>query len=302
MKIKFLYTKVVVLLFFVTSSIDAQVTIGMDKEPPVAAILNLQTQEDTNGVTSTKGGLLMPRVELVSLETLEPFIVGTPSETNKSVHKGLVVYNIGGNGISAGQYFWNGDKWENLVTDATPLAVKTNGIYALENDVLALNLLTGYDKMFLGEGNYLSFGTYNPLTKKHEVVINEDGAYAFSFNILAEVPVTAGYLASHVCTYIGIFCNSTPSNVNMIECMEQQQEIVRSTTNVTTTEIRRYTINTTLSVNLKRGDVITFKTGCYCNDVANTSNYFWKESIMKGKYAGATSTSSDVSYMTYWKL
>jgi hypothetical protein len=102
------------------TSAYAQVTIGTNIAPQKAALLELATQQaDADNVTSTKGGLVMPRVKLVSATTLEPFITTTdPDWQNnastkiKEKHTGLVVYNLTVNTtFSQGLYVWDGAEW-----------------------------------------------------------------------------------------------------------------------------------------------------------------------------------------------
>lgn len=94
--------------------LHSQVTIGSGSEPSSAALLDLKTQDDpTGGITSTSGGLLLPRVKLINLDDLEPFIAGGGSSTDKMINKGLLVYNITDNTIfKPGQYTWDGAKWQ----------------------------------------------------------------------------------------------------------------------------------------------------------------------------------------------
>ena len=87
--------------FFI--KLSAQVTIGSDQVPAKAALLDLKSQPaDANNVTSKTGGLGLPRVQLKSKSTLEPFI---PNDDNfqsnvdkiKDLHIGLTVYNLTNN-------------------------------------------------------------------------------------------------------------------------------------------------------------------------------------------------------------
>ncbi len=95
--------------------ISAQVTIGMGAAPARAGLLQIKDQTaDANNVTCTKGGLILPRVSLVNLQTLEPFI--SPSdvkyESEKSENVGLLVYNISKvNQFTPGLYLWDGERW-----------------------------------------------------------------------------------------------------------------------------------------------------------------------------------------------
>lgn len=78
----------------------AQVTIGSTAAPDKAKLLQIESS----------GGLGLPRVQLVSLTTLQPFITGTLSTDDKKAHVGLMAYNIAGT-IAKGVYVWDGDKW-----------------------------------------------------------------------------------------------------------------------------------------------------------------------------------------------
>ncbi|MDR1091984.1 MAG: hypothetical protein LBL79_12990, partial [Prevotella sp.] len=99
----------------------AQVTIGSGKVPSRAALLEIKDQDpDSQNVTSTKGGLALPRVSLLDPATLEPFIARTdPDWTNlatqadlKKNHIGLMVYNLStASTFTKGIYVWTGDKW-----------------------------------------------------------------------------------------------------------------------------------------------------------------------------------------------
>lgn len=110
----------------VTIKTRAQVTIGSDKAPAQAAILELKTQDaDAQNVTSQMGGLGLPRVQLLNKTTLEPFI---PNDANfnsnagkvKDLHVGLTVYNLTSNlstendlnkRFRQGIYVWDGNQW-----------------------------------------------------------------------------------------------------------------------------------------------------------------------------------------------
>ncbi|MDH6358696.1 hypothetical protein [Parabacteroides sp. PF5-9] len=88
--------------------LSAQITVGSDNLPDKAKLLQI---EET-------GGLGLPRVELVNIKTLEPFISTTSTDwtTNlaktKMKHAGLMVYNIKVQpGLRKGIYVWDGEKW-----------------------------------------------------------------------------------------------------------------------------------------------------------------------------------------------
>lgn len=116
---------IIILIFLlfgaITSKIQAQITVGSGYAPEKAALLDIKTQEaDATNITSTKGGLGLPRVKLVSLQTLEPFIDTTdPDWVNdattkiKQKHTGLVVYNLETeNNFTQDVYVWDGVMWK----------------------------------------------------------------------------------------------------------------------------------------------------------------------------------------------
>lgn len=120
-----------VILIMATRSGNAQVVIGSAEAPVKAALLDLKDMvPDSDNETSISGGLVLPRVKLVSKTTLEPFIAADASEwdaTNqaetKSDHVGLTVYNLTSNGsLNQGVYVWSGNEWN-------PLKVASNYIY-----------------------------------------------------------------------------------------------------------------------------------------------------------------------------
>ena len=105
----------------------AQTTIGSGTEPARGALLELKTQEaarpanlsDDANVTSTEGGLLLPRLKLVNPLTLEPMVSSTDPDwldnnltKIKERHVGLTVYNLANNkDFKPGIYSWNGSRW-----------------------------------------------------------------------------------------------------------------------------------------------------------------------------------------------
>lgn len=102
-------------------SAQAQVTIGSDITPEKGALLQLKDAYTTDGgVTSTSGGLLLPRVNLTNRTELYPFYTtgaadytGAARDKAMKNHKGLVVYNLNttGDGLDVGVYNWDGSKW-----------------------------------------------------------------------------------------------------------------------------------------------------------------------------------------------
>lgn len=119
-------------LAFTADVMFSQVTVGSAIPPERASLLEIKNQEaDSKNVTSTKGGLGLPRVFLVDKTTLEPFISLTDTDWTNAVtskikekHAGLMVYNIyespatetdTNKKFRQGIYIWDGVKW-NLET------------------------------------------------------------------------------------------------------------------------------------------------------------------------------------------
>lgn len=87
------------ILFYGFGEMKAQVTIGSDYKPNPNAVLDLRQNEDK----TSNGGLLMPRVNLQSLNS--------PSPLSEHI-AGMFVYNLNsGNDIKPGLYFNDGSKW-----------------------------------------------------------------------------------------------------------------------------------------------------------------------------------------------
>ena len=128
---------IAILLIGFSALIRAQLTVGMDKDPELAALLDLKTQQidgilssvsDDNNVTSTVGGLLLPRIKLISANSLQPFIVDADEQINLR-HAGLTVYNINTTDFELGIYVWNGSEWEKPATSSTSTATSGEVIW-----------------------------------------------------------------------------------------------------------------------------------------------------------------------------
>ncbi|GHV30561.1 hypothetical protein FACS1894177_03350 [Bacteroidia bacterium] len=133
---KLLLNVAIFLMAFVATT-QGQVTIGSALAPSKAALLELKTQEpDGNNVTSTVGGIVLPRVRLVDSNTLQPFIpLDDPewiadADNVKKKHVGLIVYNVNTSSpFIEGLHIWNGTEW-----DLTISAVE-NGMMFHENKI-----------------------------------------------------------------------------------------------------------------------------------------------------------------------
>lgn len=164
--------------------IFAQVTIGSGKEPVKGALLQLKDKEptSTSNVTSTTGGLALPRVELVDVTTLQPFIKTTDTEwqtanqaETKRKHTGLTVFNIKENTtFQKGIYVWDGNKWTlagaNVNNPTTDSWLKTGnaGTTAATNfvgttDNVPLSLRTNNtNRMHFTTSGTIGIGTTSP--------------------------------------------------------------------------------------------------------------------------------------------
>lgn len=111
--------KVIILFLFLIYhlNIQANVTIGLNEDPAKAALLDLKDQvPDENNVTATKGGFLLPRVQLIDKNELAPFIASA-SDEEKRLHEGLLIYNLTQNsskGLESGLNYWDGKQWNAL--------------------------------------------------------------------------------------------------------------------------------------------------------------------------------------------
>ncbi|WP_410880649.1 hypothetical protein [Myroides sp. DW712] len=118
-------------LLGISAGMYAQVTIGSSEIVEQAAVLDLKSQvADAQNSTTGTGGILLPRVSLNDLRTLEPFIKVTDAEwieeakreALKQEHTGLEVYNLTENTTFApGPYVWNGIQWEQLFKEIKPI-------------------------------------------------------------------------------------------------------------------------------------------------------------------------------------
>jgi len=142
---KFLLVFVVLLFVGIQFPINmyGQVTIGSNDAAQKAALLEVKSTDavgvplpnptsptDPNNVTSDKGGIGLPRVQLVDITTLDPFINSTsdadwlnPAKRTeiKMKHAGLMVYNIyvspktvtdPDKKFKQGTYVWDGEQWK----------------------------------------------------------------------------------------------------------------------------------------------------------------------------------------------
>jgi uncharacterized protein (TIGR02145 family) len=136
---QFIIIAAITFLSITNTNLYSQVTIGSDIAPSRVTLLELKSQQagtvatvtDVNNVTSTIGGLLLPRVQLENTATLEPFIstsdpdwTGSDATSFKLNLAGLLVYNITSNGtLEPGIYIWTGIQWATYTTTVPPSSI-----------------------------------------------------------------------------------------------------------------------------------------------------------------------------------
>ncbi|TWP28504.1 hypothetical protein ETU08_08650 [Apibacter muscae] len=114
MKIAYYYF--ISIFFLFSLKFNSQVTIGSLSKPVKGSILDLKAQEpDANNITA-KGGLVLPRVELVDANelTFSDFSIADADNggNQKLIHTGLTVYNVSEvDPFCKGIYSWNGEEW-----------------------------------------------------------------------------------------------------------------------------------------------------------------------------------------------
>lgn len=183
------------------SPVYAQVTIGSELPPAKGALLEIKSEEtanpssvtDSKNVTSTKGGLGLPRVQLSNLVTLEPFIATTDPEwasgsraETKAKHAGLMVYNIETSSpFSKGIYVWDGNEWSAVSMGLDPankyfyIPSFNIPLTAVSNTTLTFNLYSEYKKQFTKAGNTSFISNNSALT-----VIPSSGSRLYAANEL----------------------------------------------------------------------------------------------------------------------
>jgi len=95
--------------------LSAQVTIGSGLDPNQGSILDLKEYKPDANNTTSKKGLLLPRVNLTEKNTLVDIDPTNSTRPDTDTHIGLTVYNINKCDLEgAGVYVWMGDQWQKL--------------------------------------------------------------------------------------------------------------------------------------------------------------------------------------------
>lgn len=123
MKIKLSILTICFLFLLSNVYLSAQVTIGTNEVPERFATLQIKDLSNAtlDAKNSEKGGLLLPRVELVKKNQLFPFITQAEIDADaaaysdlKKSHTGLIVYNLiedEDEELCLGLNQWDGEKW-----------------------------------------------------------------------------------------------------------------------------------------------------------------------------------------------
>ena len=148
---------------FLATFLSAQVAVNTSGTPPHASAML--------DVSSTNKGLLVPNVSLTDVTTVTP--IGSPAT-------GLLVWNTnasvtGGSGV--GFYFWDGSKWQSLLSDNTGWRLRGNSntipsihfVGTTDNNPIFFKVDNkdvgridpSYANLFLGAGAGFSWSTTN---------------------------------------------------------------------------------------------------------------------------------------------
>lgn len=187
----------------------AQVTIGSNEAPVGGALLQLKNKAAAADGSNATKGLMMPRVQLASMDSLKPMysyvdVANTPTANDLIEHAGLMVYNIPNDQycpcVQGGMYVWSGEKWEPLssqpilgtVTGKSGAVYKTRqfgeaGEWMIENlreteyetgqaDALTIERLVNPNNTAPNSANYNKKVYYFPSNVAYNNVVSHDRA------------------------------------------------------------------------------------------------------------------------------
>lgn len=215
----------------------SQVTIGSNAPPIEGMLLDLK-ERDTNGLFNSDKGVLLPRVQLENLNSLVP-LSNTVNDTEKLTYKGTIVYNMKQNdGFNEGIYYWDGTNWMAMVTQ----------IPKIENTIQFVNLTSSVTSAS-DRGNKFPFDK--------DIIIPEDGSYAFSFRLYGEFPrlATLNDGFDDVSTYriaLHVDRDSDPLEVATIKLYQRRPPYLANN------HVINLTYSTTLAAHLIKGDRVSF--------------------------------------------
>jgi hypothetical protein len=182
MKTNLLKTAIVFAILAITSlNVKAQVTIGSAGAPEKGMLLQLKTKEATSSdnqtVDETGGGIGFPRVNLVDKATLQPFITTTPTDDEKRLHTGTVVYNLSTlNGFLPGLYVWDGEKWGKVNEGGSKFFYMPSfNIELTKIGPDSFNLYEEYERQFTNSGSGDTFVSSNTNANFTNIPTHESG-------------------------------------------------------------------------------------------------------------------------------
>lgn len=194
-----IYSFFVILICYIilpSTETVAQIVVGTKVSPSQGAILEIKTKEssitsgdevtDSKNITSERGGVVLPRVKLQDINTLEPFILNNDPNIAKEKlkHAGMIVYNINESYLTTtdpqkvfkqGIYLWDGSRWSMLEREEFKFFhMPSFNLDTSETGTFTLDLYDLYTSHFAREGAYAS--TYpsiirNPAAKSPTVPI-----------------------------------------------------------------------------------------------------------------------------------
>lgn len=211
----------------------SQVSIGSLTPPVKSNLLELKNQEVQNptsttsadNITSTKGGLGLPRVALIDRTSLEPFISTTDSEWAnasaskiKEKHIGLTVYNIyestdletdENKMFQEGTYVWDGQRWRlafqgRRIFPCPAFNLLLPSVSAIGDPDMTYDLYQEYSQQFSKMGNTF-FRSSNPTL---ETIANKNDEKLYLKN---ELDYVVTHYDESVLTITGIDANGMMS-------------------------------------------------------------------------------------------
>ncbi|MDR2621579.1 MAG: hypothetical protein LBC48_03240 [Dysgonamonadaceae bacterium] len=147
------YIKIQLILFacFFSFAVRAQVTIGFERVPEEAALLQVKENEPNSpGDATARRGILLPRVKLNSLSDIT--LISPNADPDKIADlTGLLVYNVNKKDeMEEGIYEWNGDEWEQLGIQS-----EKDGAYTKKS--VAWDIANSFDE----SGSIVSIGRFS---------------------------------------------------------------------------------------------------------------------------------------------
>lgn len=184
--------KIIIGLMLVGTNIGVsfgQVAIGGGALPAEGALLDLKEKAAAaDNVTASKG-LLMPRVMLTDLKSLNPLVKNATAIAKKE-HIGLQVYHIGEkdtSGIYPGLKIWNGEEWNEYYASEKPQWVYLPPVQLnlLTPGIHEVDLVDKYEREIGGAGDGIKLW---PIDKRDYQLMTWDKKSFKSIKIVHTAP------------------------------------------------------------------------------------------------------------------